>query len=84
MTRLVLHIDNLMLRGIARGDAEAFSEALQQELQRVLADRGQLRPIIEGGDRARLAPARTAIAAGAGAAATGRQVASTIAWRMRS
>ncbi len=84
MTRLVVHIDKLVLRGVARGDAAAFSDALQQELQRVLAERGQLRPLIDGGDRARLAPARTTIAAGSGAAATGRQVANTVAWRMRS
>lgn len=37
MTRLVLHIDRLVLRGLGRVDAAAAAGALQAELQRLLA-----------------------------------------------
>jgi hypothetical protein len=42
MKRIVLHIDQLILRGVARGDARALSMALQGELQRLLALPGGL------------------------------------------
>lgn len=42
MSRIVLHIDRLVLRGIAPEDASTFAEALQAELQqRLAADGGQ-------------------------------------------
>jgi hypothetical protein len=40
MSRIVLHIDRLVLRGIEPNDAESFSAALQAELQRQLATEG--------------------------------------------
>jgi len=59
MSRVVLHIDRLVLRGIAEEDAAPFAEALQAELQRRLAaDGGQA---LQGHDRqARPAPLRLA------------------------
>lgn len=36
MPRTVLHIDRLVLRGVAHADANALSEALQKELQALL------------------------------------------------
>lgn len=38
MSRLRLHIDQLVLRGFERDQGRALSEALQHELARVMAD----------------------------------------------
>lgn len=56
MSRIVLHIDRLVLRGMAPEDAAPFVEALQAELQqRLAADGGQA---LQGQDRqARYRPA---------------------------
>lgn len=40
MTRVVLHIDRLVLRGVERHDAEAVATALHGALQRWLAQPG--------------------------------------------
>ena len=40
MSRIVLHIDRLVLRGIEPDDATAFAEALRAELQRQLTAHG--------------------------------------------
>ncbi|MCY1273850.1 hypothetical protein D9M68_327600 [compost metagenome] len=67
MTRIVLHIDRLLLRGIAQGDVEAFSEALQGELQRLLGAVGSaalqdVTPRARKADRLRLGgPASMAV-----------------------
>lgn len=42
MSRLVLHIDRLVLRGIDPNDADALAAALQDELQRQLDVPGAL------------------------------------------
>lgn len=49
MSRVVLHIDRLVLRGIAEEDAAPFAEALQAELHRLLAAGGGL--ALQGHDR---------------------------------
>jgi len=38
MTRLVVHIDRLVLHGVAPSQRAAVAQALQEELQRQLAD----------------------------------------------
>jgi len=40
MTRVVLHIDRLVLRGLGDADAAGIGAGLQGELGRLLADRG--------------------------------------------
>jgi hypothetical protein len=42
MTRLVVHIDRLVLHGVAPSQRMAVAQALQQELQRQLAEPGAL------------------------------------------
>ena len=46
MTRVVLHIDRLVLRGVARGDAAGLSSELQETLRAELQRRlgGPFRP----------------------------------------
>ena len=39
MTRFVIHIDKLVLRGLPPGDAEFVASALRQELHRLLTER---------------------------------------------
>lgn len=53
-TRLILHIDRLVLHGIDRAAAPAIAEQLQAELQRRLAEPGAAERLAAGGHRARL------------------------------
>jgi hypothetical protein len=54
MSRIVLHIDRLVLRGIEPGDTDAFSTALQAELQRQLAMTGMAETLRGIGQPARI------------------------------
>ena len=54
MSRIVLHIDRLVLRGIEPGDAKALSAALQAELQRQLAISGMADTLSDIGQPARI------------------------------
>jgi hypothetical protein len=54
VTRIVLHIDRLVLNGFRRGDANGMADALKGELVRSL-DGGAARAITARGDRSRLA-----------------------------
>jgi hypothetical protein len=40
MTRLVLHIDRIVLDGVAHGDRHAFARGLQEALGTALGERG--------------------------------------------
>lgn len=61
MSRIVLHIDRLVLRGIEPDDATAFTEALRAELQRQLTAHGsQALQRHDGLARFRTAPVRLA------------------------
>lgn len=54
MTRIVLHIDRLVLRGIPPAEIEAFTAALQQELQSQLATPGMAETLSSIGHQARM------------------------------
>lgn len=86
MTRLVLHIDRLVLRGIDPHDAQSIAAALQAELQRRLATPGGADTLVEGGDRARLRLETHAVAQAPArrGRALGRAIADGIAGRNRS
>lgn len=77
MSRIVLHIDRLVLRGIAPEDASTFAEALQAELQqRLAADGGQA---LQGNDRqARYRPAPIRLAPHTSSEQFGQAVASQL------
>ncbi|MFT3718297.1 hypothetical protein [Pseudorhodoferax sp.] len=74
MTRIVLHVDRLVLRGVDAADAPAVTQALQAELQRLLAADGAAALAAHGGT-AVLRAGRVALPAGAGAATLGRAAA---------
>jgi hypothetical protein len=78
MKRVILHIEQLVLRGVARGDARALSTALQDELQRLLALPGGLAALQgrQGGQGVK--PDQARVPQGAGPAAIGRAVAGRI------
>jgi hypothetical protein len=78
MTRVVLHINRLVLRGVERGDAEAVSTALQAQLQAQLsADAGAAWRGLAGTHRLRAA--QVTLPPDADAAALGSAVAVSIA-----
>jgi hypothetical protein len=74
MSRIVLHIDRLVLRGIEPGDATAFSEALQAELHRRL-HAGGIQALSQQDRQARYRPAPLHLAPHTSSDAFGRAVA---------
>jgi len=77
MTRIVLHIDRLVLRGVDPADAGAVAAALRAELgQRLQRDAAAL---AGQGDRAVLRAGRITLAPGDYGQALGRAVAAGIA-----
>ncbi|MCB1938218.1 MAG: hypothetical protein KDE64_03345 [Rhodocyclaceae bacterium] len=79
MTRLVLHIDRLVLTGIDRHDADAVAAGVQAELQRLLAQPGALGALVGGGDRPRIRAGAVAVAHGASGHVMGQAIAGGIA-----
>ena len=78
MTRIVLHIDRLVLRGVDPADAGAVAAALRAELgQRLQADAAAA--LAGQGDRAVLRAGRVQLAPGDHGQALGRAVAARIA-----
>ena len=77
MTRIVLHIDRLVLRGVDPADAQAVRSALQAELGTLLAAAGPHTPWHTGA--VRLRPPAVPLPAGADARALGRAVAGAVA-----
>ncbi|HEF4760895.1 TPA: hypothetical protein SAN82_003342 [Pseudomonas putida] len=78
MTRIVLHIDRLVLRGIDQADAEAFTQALRDELSRQLETGLVGRGLRTFGDRYRLDAGRIHITRNDDAQALGRAIAARI------
>jgi hypothetical protein len=54
MTRIVLHIDRLVLRGMAPAEVETLTAALTQELERQLARPHMAQTLSRMGHRARI------------------------------
>lgn len=54
MTRVIVHIDKLILRGVDRADAAAVSAQIQTQLQRSFAAPGTADVIASTGDRRRI------------------------------
>ena len=54
MTRVILHIDSLVLRGFKHEDRHAIAAGLQQELVRLFADPNAARQLTAKGDVSRL------------------------------
>ena len=62
MSRLVLHIDRLVLTGIDRHDADAVAAGVQAELQRLLAEPGAAAALADAGPRGRIHAGQVAVA----------------------
>ena len=77
MPRIVLAIDRLVLRGVERADAAAVAQALQAQLQTLLAAGGS--PLAAQGSSHMLQAGKVRLPHGADAAALGRAVAARIA-----
>ncbi len=54
MTRVVVHIDKLVLRGIDRADAPAVSAGIEAQLQQMLVAPGMAASLAGAGDRYRI------------------------------
>ncbi len=84
MSRVVLHIDRLVLRGVAPREAAAVAEGLRDELQQRLAVAGAEAPLCAETNRHRIDAGRVRVAAGRGADALGRAVAGHLLRRTSS
>lgn len=78
MTRIVVHIDKLVLHGFDRHDAAAVSAGVQAELQRLLEQPGAAASLSEGGHRGQLRVGVVPVAQGSGAHGIGRAIAGGI------
>jgi hypothetical protein len=79
MTRVIVHIDRLVLKGLPPGDGHAIGQGLQAELARVLAGRDAASRLRGLGDVPRLRVDGVAVEQGASAQHVGQGVAQGIA-----
>lgn len=84
MKRVVVHIDQLALKGLRNEDRHAIADALRGELGRQLAEPDAARRVLAHGDVSRLRIGTVRIAPGATPARIGTQAASGIARRIKS
>jgi len=84
MTRLVLHIDHLVLRGLQSGDTRELSLAVQAELSRLLAQPGTAAALANGGDRARIRVPAMRLPAMADSQSLGHAIAGSLDGGLRS
>lgn len=78
MSRIVLHIDRLVLRGINAADAAVFSESLRSELASRLADPAARAALVACSGSHRLNVGSVQVPRGQSASATGQAVAGRI------
>jgi hypothetical protein len=74
-SRVVLHVERLVLNGFAAGDQAAVAAGLQHELQRLLAERAATVPWTTGVDLPRLRVGTVQVRAGMSAGDIGTQAA---------
>ena len=73
-----LHIEELVLHGFSPGDRYRIAEGVEQELTRLLADRGVPQSLERGGEIANMDGGAFEIAQGSRAEAIGAQVAKAV------
>jgi len=73
-----LHIEELVLHGFSPGDRYRIGEAVEQELTRLLADRGVPQSLAEGGEIASVDGGAFEVAPGARAEVVGVEVAKAV------
>jgi hypothetical protein len=81
MKRVVIHIDRLVLNGVARTDAAAVTAALQRELRLQLGGPENAAALAALGNPERIDVGRLRLAPGRSAAELGRAVAGGVARR---
>ncbi|WP_289535819.1 hypothetical protein [Pseudomonas sp. SO81] len=84
MSRIVLHIDRLVLRGVSAADAAVFSESLRSELASRLADPAARAALLACGGNHKLNVGSVQVPHGQPASATGQAVAGRIVPRAAS
>lgn len=83
MTRVVVHIDRLVLKGFHHQDQHAIAAGLQQELGRVFADREAVSLLSGMGDVARLQVPGVPVGQGSSPQRVGEDVARGICREIR-
>lgn len=83
MTRIVLHIDRLVLKGFRHEDRHAFAAGLQAELERLLADPDARAGLASMHDSSRLPVGTVFVQRGASPQSFGAATAQGIARRTR-
>ena len=73
-----LHIEELVLHGFALGDRYRIGEAVEQELSRLLADRGVPQSLERGGEIASVDAGAFEVAPGSRAEVVGAEVAKAV------
>jgi hypothetical protein len=73
-----LHIEELVLEGFSPGDRYRIGEAVEQELTRLLADRGVPESLAQGGEVASVDGGAFEVAPGSRADVVGAQVAKAV------
>ncbi|PXF58914.1 MAG: hypothetical protein C4B59_12555 [Candidatus Methanogaster sp.] len=73
-----LHIEELVLHGFSPGDRYRIGEAVEQELSRMLADRGVPESLALGGEIASVDGGAFEVATGSDAGVVGAQVAKAV------
>ena len=73
-----LHIEELVLSGFAHGDRYRIAEGVEQELSRLLADRGVPQSLAEGGEIASVDGGAFEVAPGSRAEVVGAEVAKAV------
>lgn len=76
MTRIVVHIDRLVLRGVADADAGALSAEISRAVAEQLGTQSRQAPLIAGGDQSRVRAGT--VSAAANPVATGQAIARRI------
>lgn len=79
MTRVVVHVDRLVLNGFRHGERDAVAAGLREELARVLADPDALRALQRVGSVASLRPGNVRVAHDASPRSVGAEAARSIA-----
>lgn len=84
MTRVVLHIDQLILRGFERADAAAVSAGVQKQLKSMLIEPNAPASLTSGGDRFRIKAGTAQVEQAGGAPGIGRSIGRQIVKGMSS
>jgi hypothetical protein len=78
MTRIVVHIERLVLRGVEHADAAALAEGVTHELQHLLMQPGGGQALVGHGDRWRIRAPSVRLPAGSNSLASIQGIARSI------